>query len=130
MEDPRRAKGSCRFLEGLEGKNENITSHHQHARLRANSYLLRAQTVVYSSLYIIVKSLQSSGLEDSYMPRQPPYTMNLFANIVNAYRNGEDGIPLEFQRIPATNTMQLTAKMATNIEERWCVAAARIWGSK
>lgn len=64
------------------------------------------------------------------MPRQPPYTMNLFANVVNAYRKGEDKIPLEFQRIPATNTMQLTAKMATSIEERWRVAAGRIWGSR
>lgn len=129
MEDPRRAKGSCRFLEGLEGKNEQTTSHHRHARLSANSYLLRVQTVNYLSLYSNVETLQSHGLEASYMPRQPPYTMSLFANVVNAYRKGEDGIPLEFQRIPATNTMQLTAKMATNIEERWRVAAARIWGS-
>lgn len=55
--------------------------------------------------------------------------MLLSTNLVNAYRKGEDEIPLEFQLTPATVTMQLTAKMLVSIEERWRVAAETIWGN-
>lgn len=43
----------------------------------------------YQSILLGIDNVkQDGGLAAAYVPRQPPYTMNLFANLVNAYRKG------------------------------------------
>ena len=56
----------------------------------------------------------------------PPLELGL--NLVNAYRRGDPGTPIEFLYTAANTTMWLTEEMAVNATERWRVAYEKVWG--
>ena len=69
-----------------------------------------------------------SKMSSDLLAVPPPYSSSLGVNLVNTYSRSEDQLPLEFQYHEATHAIQLTAKMAGSAEERWQVAAQKIWG--
>ncbi|KAL8791594.1 MAG: hypothetical protein Q9195_005799 [Heterodermia aff. obscurata] len=85
----------------------------------------------YSLFYADSQSLSESeneGEGKGLLAGPTPYLTVMGVNLVNAYREGEDAVPVEFQYRAATHTRQLTAEMAQSPEARWRDARRVVWG--
>lgn len=71
--------------------------------------------------------LEDSDTNSNIVAKPPPYSTSLGVNLVNVYCRGGDKVPLEFRYREATHIMDLTAQMARNANNRWQVAARKVW---